>query len=306
MTQSVEWIDAHGAARGDVAGQERDCAHEDSGGDEGEGVGRPYAVEVTGENTGNGERGSQAESDSNQREFRTFLHDEPEHIAALRAEGETNADFASAPGNEKRENAVDADETESERKRGKRDKQNRSGCGRGHGFINNGAHRPDLTSGDFGVETGDGSAKNILRLRFFKAGLHNNGHIGRDSATFESGFWRIRNIDRAVDPIGNILLQVIGTYVGDDAHDGAPLSVAVKTHARTNGASARPIAAGGGGGHDGDGRITGVVRGGEAAASQDGNTHEAKLIGRDDIHPKKRHDGAGGRGLNFDFERTLR
>lgn len=105
MAQRDEWIDAHGAASGNVAGQERDGCHKDSGGDEGEGVGRTYTVEFTGEKACDGEGGSQAESDSDQRESRAFLHDEPENIATLRAESETNADFAGAPGNEKGENA---------------------------------------------------------------------------------------------------------------------------------------------------------------------------------------------------------
>src|ERR1051325_5293930 len=101
MTQRDEWIDTHGTSSRDVAGQERDCGHEDRSGDVGSGVGWTCAVEFTGKEASDAEAGSQAESDSDQREFRAFLHDEPEDIAMPRAESETNADFASAPGNEK-------------------------------------------------------------------------------------------------------------------------------------------------------------------------------------------------------------
>lgn len=134
MAKREERIDAQGAARWNIAGRQGDSGHKKGGTEESGGVGWTDAVKLAGEKTSDGEGGSQTESDTDQRKLRSFLHDEPENVAALRAEGYTDADFASPPGNEKRKHTVDADEAENEGEPGKSDKKHRCGSGSGYGI----------------------------------------------------------------------------------------------------------------------------------------------------------------------------
>src|SRR5262249_55456599 len=143
--------------------------------------------------------------------------------------------------------------------------------------------------GDIGAESGDGTAKSVLELRLVQSSLHDDAHVGRDATAFEGGRFVVWKVDRAIHPVGNRVLKVVGADIGNDANDSAPLLVVTgKADVSANDVVTGGVKAGRGGANENDFRFGGKVGGAERASRGDGNVHQVEIIGGDNIHPDKR------------------
>src|SRR5215468_9332667 len=98
VPQSDHRIYAHGAARGDVAGENADQEHQGNGGGQRKGIGRLQTEKQAGNPLPSGEDQRDANRSSNQDKQQGFAKNEPEDAAALRTERDADADFVGAAG----------------------------------------------------------------------------------------------------------------------------------------------------------------------------------------------------------------
>src|SRR6516165_5885132 len=106
---------AHGAARGNVAGKKRDTEEHDGDGGERHRVTAADSVEQlgkAGEQADEHQRGGCSDGDADESQPQTLANDEPENVTLLRAEGHANAHFVGALANGVRSDAVEADARE--------------------------------------------------------------------------------------------------------------------------------------------------------------------------------------------------
>src|SRR5262249_9044060 len=114
-----------------------------------------------------------------------------------------------------------------------------------------------------------------------------DGHFGGHSLVFECGRGVVRDVGRSADPAGRILLKVVGAHIRDNADDGAPVFVVEKANVFSDGGLTGPEAARSICGNDSDVRIGGIGFV-EISAGHDGNIHDAKIVGGDDVEPEER------------------
>ena len=148
-------IDACGAARWHVAGQEGHDQHDDGNGGIGGRIHRPDTVQFAREPARSDRRSDHADDNARRAEDRAILQYEPEDIAALRAKGEADAEVTRSSRHEEREHAVNTDAAENERETRHRYQQRCRGGGRGSRTRNDRRHRSHVVDDHVPIDAGD-------------------------------------------------------------------------------------------------------------------------------------------------------
>jgi len=118
-------INDAGAPGRPPAGNESDKAEQDGDGENCERIGRADAVKQIAEQTADGEDERDADDSAERDQPHAFAEDQAQHVAALRAEGEPNADFVRALGDGVTHHAENARGREQQRDAGEKRDQNR-------------------------------------------------------------------------------------------------------------------------------------------------------------------------------------
>src|ERR1700722_15310251 len=155
VAQGHHGIDLSGAARRDVASEQR--GEQKCGGDGANGGG-VHRVDLIKERVHQGadEVGAaEAEKQSAQRENYAFAENQAKHLRRAGAEGYAQADFMSALRDSERHDAIDSDAGQQEGNGGKTPKQNSPEAIAGEGFVDNLVHRLDLIERQIGIDGKD-------------------------------------------------------------------------------------------------------------------------------------------------------
>ena len=216
-------IDGGGATGGQIAGG--DSAKAESENDEQNGGGIPCggSVEERTHDTAGGPGYDESGSDSGSEQNESVTEDEPNDVTALRAEGETDAEFAGALADGVGEQAVDAGDGD-EQGGESRDGEQASGEGLiAEGVIHDLLHRLEVLNSDFRLDGVDV----VTDAVFDDAGDDTSAHgeIGMEGG--EDG----------VEVVGGSELLKVGVELGqrgfaggalmgvfNDADDGGPLA----------------------------------------------------------------------------------
>src|SRR5580704_732037 len=119
ITQGHQWIDIHGAARGDITGDESGGRQQEGNRCKRERVGRLHAKEEAREQSRKGERNSESKRNPENRQLCAASHDEATHVARLSAKGHADSDFASPLADGIAHDTVNSNGGEHERENGK-------------------------------------------------------------------------------------------------------------------------------------------------------------------------------------------
>src|SRR5215469_6600895 len=115
ITQRNHGVDAHGAARGNVRGEECDGEKQERHGGERQRVGCVDAVEHRGYKARDANRRGDADSHADEHEKNSLADDELQQIATLSAERYANAEFARATNNFIGKQSIKPDASEKQR-----------------------------------------------------------------------------------------------------------------------------------------------------------------------------------------------
>src|SRR5208282_3518305 len=151
LAEGLHWVDARGAMRGDVAGQEGRCHEYGGDGAEGGNVDGADVVEEGVHNATNQVGAAETQRQADRREDHAFAQDQTHHAASACTERHSQADFMGALRYGEGHYPVDSEGSEQERHGGEACEKKRREAITGHGFIDDLVHRLYIGERQIGI-----------------------------------------------------------------------------------------------------------------------------------------------------------
>src|SRR6266403_59851 len=296
--KGFDGIDGGGAARWQVAGQERGGDQASGYGDVGKWVGGIDVEKQGGHEPHDDDGDDEPADDADAGQEQAVADKHSGERGLLGTEGHANTDFAAALRDGIGDHAVDADDAEEQGHRSRYAEHDQSERGPRHGALVKIFDSVDIGEGKIRIHRPHRLAG--FGHKAFRAGARSAEYDG-DIAAGTSGIaFKIIQQKGPVSRAGGRFADAIIVDVADDTDDFTPVILGADPDALPEGGGGIvPIFAGDVFGNHGDGKFLVGIRPGEVAAGHERSAHGGQETGRDELEGAKRRKFAFGVGAAF-------
>ena len=224
-----------------------------------------------------------ADGDADQRKASSLPQDQAEHVAALRAKRHANADLLGALSDDVRDDAVDADGSESKSEDRECSEKNHDEAARGDGFGDDAFHGLIAVDHLLTAHLPAGPTDGVEDRREVSVVTHGQAGARGDHRDEVVRHLHAGDVDLRAQRLGVIEIEPPLLHVADDTDDLQLSSAAVHDDAFADGVLVRKESAREDVVDDGDERRVLIVLRGEEAPALERDVHHVEIAGLDDV-----------------------